>query len=66
MKKIMIAAFALSMLGGVAFAQAKPAITPKQETKKEVKAHPAKHQHQMKKSHKTHETKAKATKETAK
>lgn len=62
----MIAAFALSMLGGAAFAQAKPATAPKQETKKEAKAHPAKHQHMMKKSQKNHETKAKVTKETAK
>jgi len=65
MKKIMIAAFALSMLGGAAFAQAKPAVAPKQ-AKKEVKAHPAKHQHQMKKSHKNQGTKAEATRATTK
>jgi hypothetical protein len=43
MKKLMIAAFALTMVGGAAFAQkATTNTTAKQETKKEAKA-PAKH-----------------------
>lgn len=43
MKKIMAAAFALCMLGSVAFAQGAPATSSKQATKKEAKASKSEH-----------------------
>ncbi len=62
MKRLMVAALALTMIGGAAFAQN---TTPKQETKTEVKAASKKVKTHKKKAHTKMKEAAKETKTEA-